>query len=198
VGAGPDPAPRAEPEPLRLLAVVTVVAAVVVVLVGVALLRAGSPDGREQATPPPGEPVKLETASIRASSTLEAAGATSYDAANMLDGDPETAWNEGRRGDGTGEWVEITLAGAATVQRLQIWNGHQKEDLFAHNGRVRMLLIDAGERTFLVELLDVAGPQVVELAEPVRTTTVRLTVDSVYPGERYPELAISEVELYGH
>jgi hypothetical protein len=43
-----------------------------------------------------------------ASSTL---GGGRYDIGRIVDGDPATAWCEGRRGDGAGEWIEVEVRG---------------------------------------------------------------------------------------
>ena len=208
----PATATRAEPEAAGgrepkqrdsspILLVVTLVAALAIVGVLLSLLGAqgvgflaGPPEEPTEAAA--GSPVLL-AARATASSTLQGSGTTSYDPANLVDGDPETAWNEGSRGDGVGEWVELTLAAPADVTRVLLWNGYQKGEQFPQNGRVRQLRIDAGERTFEVELLDVEGPQAVNLPQPVRAQRVRLTIDDVYVGDRYPDVALSEIEVYG-
>jgi hypothetical protein len=139
--------------------------------------------------------VPVEVASVTASSTLPAAGEVTYEPANLVDGRTETAWHEGARG-AEGESVEIELAGTAPVVRLLIWNGYQKGDQFEQNGRVRTLLIEAGGRRFTVDLLNVRGSQAVDLPDPVSTQTVRLTIEAIFEGTRYPDTALSEVEVY--
>jgi len=42
-----------------------------------------------------------------ASSQLKASGRFSFGAANVIDGNPSTAWCEGVEGDGVGEWIEV-------------------------------------------------------------------------------------------
>lgn len=196
------PMPQAEPEAREssgLLVLATVFAGLTILGVTLTILSArgigpfAGPGGDE--TPQPGEPVPVEVVEVEASSELPAGGDGTYDATNLVDGDPTTAWNEAASGDGTGEWVELRLAEPAAVRRLLLWNGYQKEERFAQHPRVRSLSIQAGDRSFTVTLLDDEGPMSVDLPAPVRTDTVRLTIGSVYPGARYNDAALSEVEI---
>jgi hypothetical protein len=146
---------------------------------------------------PPGAPASVPVAGVRASSSLPASGVASYGPSNIVDENPETAWNEAASGPGPGEWIELRLAEPATVTRLLVWNGYQKGAQFVENSRLRTVSLAVGPRTFTVDLLDVEGPQAVDLPEPVRAERVRLTVERVYPGSRYPDAAVSEVEVIG-
>ena len=201
----PEPlshAPPSEAEPqaesTRLLLVVTVAAALVVGAVVLTLLGASGvgilPPRGEAAVPQEYTPV--DVAVVTASSTLPAAGEVTYEAANLLDGRPDTAWHEGAKG-ARGEYVELRLAREASVTRLLLWNGYQKGEQFEQNGRVQTLMIEAGGRRFSVDLLNVRGSQAVDLPEPIRTRTIRLTVEAIYEGERYPDTALSEIQVYG-
>jgi hypothetical protein len=133
----------------------------------------------------------------RASSELPPSGDVTYEAANVLDGDDETAWSEGVSGDGVGEWIELELNGAGEVSRLVIWNGYQKGEQFEDNARVDRVRIELGDRRFDADLLDVRGPQAVDLPQTVRTDRVRLTIMSVHEGRRYADAALSGIELRG-
>ncbi|HUH07441.1 MAG TPA: discoidin domain-containing protein [Egibacteraceae bacterium] len=198
-----DAAAPIEREPdraFRWLALVTAVVAIAVVAVIVMLLSAqgiGLQLGSPEESPQPGEPVALEIADVAASSALPASGTSSYGAANLIDGDPQTAWNEGAEGPGEGEWVEFLLLAPHQITRVLVWNGHQTDALFLGNGRIKTLRIDAGDRMFEVELFDQRGPQAVDLGEPVAAERIRLTIEETYPGERYADAALSEVELFG-
>jgi len=196
--AVPQPAPevtQAEPESWWLLLVVTVTAGLLTVVVVLVLLGARGAGILPSPAPATGS-APLEVRSVTASSTLPPAGRVTYEAANLLDGNPSTAWNEGARG-AVGEWVELNLREEARITRLLVWNGYQKGAQFTQNGRVRRLLIDAGGRRFTVELLSVTGSQAVDFPQPVNTRRIRLTVDAIFPGDRYPDTALSEIEVYG-
>lgn len=181
----------------RFLLLVTLIAGFVIVSVLLTLLGArgiGILRGPSEAAPPRGF-ARLAVTGIVASSTMAATGGVRPEPANLIDGDPGTAWSEGALG-AAGEWVELTLDRQADVARLLVWNGYQRGTRFGENGRVRTLLIDAAGRRFAVELLDVRGSQSIDLPGPVRTTKIRLTLEAVYEGDRYRDTALSEIEVY--
>lgn len=131
--------------------------------------------------------VALQAAS--ASSSLE-----DHPASRAIDGDPSTAWTEAAQGPGVEEWIEVAMASDVAVHRVLVWNGDQgSEQRFADNGRAAAVRIDVGERQFRVNLQDVMGPQAVDLPEPVTADRLRIVVTEAIPGERYADLAISEV-----
>ena len=113
-------------------------------------------------------------------------------ALQAIDGDATTAWHEGADGPGTGEWLEVQLPGRTEVRRVLVWNGDQADETsFAAHGRAAGIRIEVGGRQFRVDLLDIDGPQAVDLPDGVVDDRVRLVVEAVV-GEQ-PELAISEV-----
>lgn len=176
------------------------VAAVAVLAVGLTLLSArgvGPFAGPSAAAGGPTETVEVAMADVSASSALPAEGARSYGSDNLVDDDPTTAWNEGEPGDGTGERIDLVLSEPTRVTELLVWNGYQAEDFFPQHNRVRSLRLELGDRRFTVQLLDRSGPQAIELPEPVTTDLVRLTIASVYPGDRYNDAALSEIEVRG-
>jgi hypothetical protein len=151
-----------------------------------------------QAPEPAGAgPIRLEVSAVTVSSALPPAGAVDYGSENLVDGEPATAWNEGSSGDGTGEWVEVALTGPADVSRVLLWNGYQHEEAFETNNRVAELRLELSGMPFVAPLLDVEGPQVVKLPQPVRTDRIRLVIERVYPGNRYNDAAISDLEIHG-
>lgn len=188
--------PAAEGDSPRLLLFVTLVAGFVIVAVlltllgarGIGILRP------PRAAVPPSELTRQGVARVAASSALAPAGGVGYEPANLIDGDPGTAWVA--QGD-VGEWVELTLDQQADVARLLVWNGSQRDAQFGERGRARTLLIDAAGRRFSVDLLDAHGSQAINLPEPVSTTKIRLTVETAYDGDRHPGIALSEVEVHG-
>jgi hypothetical protein len=145
----------------------------------------------------PPEPTILEVSGVRASSELPPSGDVTYEAGNVLDGDTESAWSEGASGDGIGEWIELELAEQGETTRLVIWNGYQKGTQFEDNARVARIRIELGDRRFDADLLDIRGPQAVDLPEPVRTDRVRLTIMDVHAGRRYADVAVSGIEVRG-
>jgi F5/8 type C domain len=198
LGAGDD-APVERETSVALLAV-TALAALLIGGVLATLLGArgigflASP----QASEPAGAgPVRLDVSAVTVSSALPPAGAVDYGSENLVDGEPTTAWNEGAAGDGTGEWVEVALTGPADISRVLLWNGYQKGAAFDTNNRVAELRLELSGMPFVAPLLDVEGPQAIKLPQPVRADRVRLVIERVYPGNRYNDAAISDLEIYG-
>ncbi|WP_370328195.1 discoidin domain-containing protein [Euzebya sp.] len=129
---------------------------------------------------------------------LQAAAASSaledHPASLAIDGDPATAWTESAQGPGVDEWLDITLASEVAVRRLLLWNGDQtSEQHFAENGRAAAVRIDVGDRQFRVALEDAMGAQAIRLPEPVDADRIRIVVTEAIPGDRYADLALSEV-----
>lgn len=134
---------------------------------------------------------------VTASSALRASSTNDYRATNLLDGDLETAWSEGADGPGAGEWVRFEFSQQVTLSRIEIANGYQKdEDRFFGNPRVRSLQVEYSTgSTQLVTLLDTKEFQViVPTRQPVEW--VKLTIVSVYPGDKWDDTSLSEVRIY--
>ena len=148
------------------------------------------------------EPEVLVLSDIATSSALEPSGGESYDATQMVDDDPTTAWNSdgSQAEDGVGETIDLFFADPVWVQRLVFNNGFQRDaETYADNARIRRadVLLDGGER-LSIRLEDLGlQRQAIELPEPLLTTTVRIQVTETFPGDTYPDLAVSDIALDG-
>jgi hypothetical protein len=120
----------------------------------------------------------------------------------VADDDPATAWVEGAKGSGAGEWLRIQLTPLdhTTRVRLRVRNGYQKsKDLFAANARakqvtLRLLPSKAEEQ---VTLADKDGWQDVVIDQPGGVVrAVELAIKSVYEGTKYEDLCISDVQVF--
>lgn len=213
------------------------VAAVLVVLagLGVWLLTGGSddsgtasrPDGSRPAqaettteSPPPGDdsPPPADPADVTSVATIEAPATAppgqdvqgnrvDYEAANMLDGVPETTWR--MAGNGTGAEIVLTLPDATRLRSVGLVNGYAKTatdargrelDWYHGNRRVERVewVFDDGT-TIGQDLADSTDLQFVDV--DVTTTTVRLrlvTVSAPGTGRAARDYtAISDVSLVG-
>lgn len=119
-----------------------------------------------------------------------------------VDDDPVTAWVEGAEGGGVGEWVRFDttdLAGTTAV-RLRVRNGYQKSAaLFKANARAREVTVRLlpGGAEVTATLADKDGWQELRVDQAAGAFTgVELRVGSVYPGSKYEDLCISDVEVY--
>ena len=73
---------------------------------------------------------------IKASSTLKG----NYNVKNLTDTDYRTAWVEGEKGTGIGEWVEIEFTNSAKITTMQIANGYLKsQKTYFENASIKTL-----------------------------------------------------------
>lgn len=120
----------------------------------------------------------------------------------VSDDDPKTAWVEGVEGEGVGEWIRlhVTEMEGATQLRLRVRNGYQKSaTLFAANARpkeITIKLLPSGT-TKKVTLADAQGWQDVVVAQPAgKLEAVELRIESAYPGSKYTDNCISDLQLF--
>lgn len=150
----------------------------------------------------PGSPEPLAAATVTATSFLPPAGDNHYEPTLVLDADPTTAWNSDGtvRNDGIGEVLTLELAEPAWITTLEFANGYQRDDVrFLANARIARaaIVFDDGSRVNVV-LLDQTGFQRLPLPGPMLTTSVRVEILEVFPGDTYHDLAVSEFSLIGH
>lgn len=120
----------------------------------------------------------------------------------VADDDPKTAWVEGAKGSGDGEWmrINVTPLDGTTKVRLRIRNGYQKsKDLYKANARAQAitvrLLPSKLEKKLTLE--DKDGWQEVTLEQPKgELRSVQLSVASVFEGTKYADLCISDVQVF--
>ncbi len=134
---------------------------------------------------------------VCASSALKTGGTNTshYGPRNLLDGTSRTAWVEGAAGDGIGEWVVISWNTKQTVRGFRIANGYGKSDsLFERNASVRQLSLSFsnGEQATLA-LQNAPGSLDYALPKPLEATWVRIEIQAVRKGTKYPDTAISEL-----
>lgn len=205
------PAPAARPRWRRrgfqVVGALVVTAAAVVVALTLAGL--GPFAGGTDAPPPVVAPDDLDDeGAVRLSdvATLTTRGpenGRSFDAAALVDDDPATAWHADgvRRPAGAHEVVDLYLATPAWVTALVVTNGDQASPAeYAAAGRIAAgdLHLDGGV-SYEVVFLDLGtGAQIVELPEPVLTTTLRLEITDAFPGERGDDPAVAGIDVRGH
>jgi len=128
---------------------------------------------------------------------LKATSTINYGAANLLDGDLATAWNEGAEGPGVGQWVRFAFSNPIVPARIEIANGYQKDaERFHGNVRVKSLKLEySNGATQVVELLDTEDFQSVTTVQ-ASTEWIKLTIQSVYPDYVWADAALSEVRIF--
>lgn len=134
-------------------------------------------------------------------------GANFWNAASALDSKPDTCWMVDPESDNVGEWFEVDLP-RSEVDKLGLIIGWAKDDkTFKDYPRIKAAKVElfgddksedvkVGEATVTFE--DKMGMQFVDLPDTkvggeITGGKARITVTEVYPGEDYPNLAVSEV-----
>lgn len=125
-------------------------------------------------------------------------GEEGYGAEKAIDGDQTTSWQEGEEGTGEGKNIKINLDGAHAVRCLVLNLGNWRSDeLWKYNTRPKTLTIQIGEQFQKnVEFTDEKTSFCLVLEEPAEASFVSLTIQESYPGERWEDNCISEVEIY--
>ena len=146
-------------------------------------------------------------AQLSASSRLASEGKVSYATANLIDNVHTTAWAEGASGAGIGQWFAFDFSNEMMVSEFRVVCGYDKRsggiDRFTTNPRLKTFTVrfsDGGTATFTTT--DTRAEQVFRLDSPVRTSAVKVTIDSVYPERRGKHSAkhtsVSEFHVYGY
>jgi hypothetical protein len=153
---------------------------------------------------PPAQPVKatgVDVSSQTGSATNGCGQSTSYDAANLQDGDPSTAWRV--KGDGTGQTIRLTLPGPTHLTSVGLLPGYAKVDSCTSADRFKqMRKVSSVTWTFDggAEVAQTFQPttEIQNQAVDVVTTTVTIEITATAPGDGSLDYTpISEIALLG-
>jgi len=140
-----------------------------------------------------------------ASATLAPAGSVTYDPMLVLDGRADTAWAFEGRG---GQWIELVAGSEQHVSGIRIMNGYNKYSdslgdwLYFPNNRPRDIVIEFSDGTSLNATLEDVFDAANHIFQDVRfdsvkiTSSIRIYISSVYPGDLWNDTCISEIEVY--
>ena len=145
---------------------------------------------------------------ITASSVLAPQGKFNYKADNIHDFDLFTAWVPSDKQNPVGEKINFYFKSsepvpAPRINKILIWNGCiYNTDLWTQNARVAKfkLYID-GKPTAILQLQDVDNTQEFSIT-PVRSAgkkdlVMTLEIMEVYPGTKYKDVVVSEINFDG-
>ena len=126
-----------------------------------------------------------------------------YYAANMLDGNWDTAWNADWEGAGTGAWIRVYLTEEAYVGEVSLIPGYAKMhetfgDVFRKNYRIKDVVVSfTNGRNVSHRFQDRRQLQtiVIDPAESCNQFTIH--INSVYETESWFDIAVSELEVEG-
>ncbi|HZH90838.1 MAG TPA: hypothetical protein VEX70_09525 [Pyrinomonadaceae bacterium] len=142
----------------------------------------------------------------RASSSLPSRARLKYGGAQAHDNEVGTAWVEGSKGYGVGEFLEYVITTAQPdlrVTGLSILNGYRKsKESWRDNSRVKRLkLYVNGKPHGVIELKDSYNYQEVKIGNvkltPNGKTILRFEIMEVYKGRKYSDTAITAINLDG-
>jgi hypothetical protein len=132
---------------------------------------------------------------IVASSTLPDQAGNSYAARNIMDGDASTAWCEGVKGDGIGEWIKIDFGSMQELKGFELINGLAKSSkAFQANNRVkRMKLEFSNGQTMMIDNDFISNEF---LDNPIHTSFVKIMIEAVERGSKYNDTCMSEIRFF--
>ena len=111
----------------------------------------------------------------------------------------KSAWVEGVSGSGLNEWISLSGGGEQGFSGFTIWSGYQKSDRhYEMNARPsRVGVYVDGELVGRFDLED-AGltSQRIDFGSTYPGSELRIAVESAYPGSKYEDCAISEIEVF--
>ncbi len=164
----------------------------------VAVLLAAAAFAQVDAGTPAG--ARLQPKATQASSSIGPAYGLTFAPANATDGDLTTSWQPKKA---TGAWLELGFTGPVTLTAVRVGNGFQRSDaklgdLFELNGRLKRATVSFSSGAPVTLDFGASARGLLTFPLPgVVTNRLRLTVDEVHPGSRWPDLAVSELEAWG-
>jgi len=152
----------------------------------------------------------------KVSSSLTSQGENVYTAQSVSDDDVRTAWVEGAKGYGIGEYVEFIFNyNAPRATSVTISNGYNKNSpTWKNNSRVKTLNVYENDKLLMVvNLADTRDLQKFDLPHPIPNrkgedgmsqhdenkppVRLKMMISEVYKGDKYDDTAISEITFDG-
>ena len=132
---------------------------------------------------------------IAASSFLPTEGEYAYGPDLAFDGDVSTAWNEAVSAAGIGEYIEVRLSDQVEFNEIVVMGGYFDSRWFKSNNRVKKLRVTADDREYTFEFRDQMTAQQFRFPAAITSDVVRFTIADVYPGDKWNDTPIAEIEL---
>ena len=140
----------------------------------------------------------LTGGALSVSTQLTGKSGTVYGAAFLNDGDTSTPWEEGVEGDGIGEQITYEPEAGTKLQVIRIYPGNGRSDkAFQENNRPKTITLEIDGKKQILNFDDAGHFYTFSSKKPVTAKQVKLIIDSVYPGSKWQDTCISEVEFYG-
>lgn len=143
------------------------------------------------------EPVFTSAISSSVRGTDTEGGQYSTDA--VLTTDKETKWvPQKNTNGGISEWIQVNADSIQQVQGIEILNGYHKSyEIWKNNNRVKNCTItfsNGESRDFVLD--DTMDLIRLDLGDVIETTSIRLTINSIYNGAKWNDTAITYIGAY--
>ncbi|MCZ7532318.1 MAG: discoidin domain-containing protein [Acidimicrobiia bacterium] len=144
-------------------------------------------------------PIELIPSSVTASSQLD----DSFGPENLIDGNPETRWNDASL-RGTGAWLEFTFPSAVQITEM-VFQNVEDDEAFKRNYKIQGFQIEVNDLNVPISgrLQNSNEPQRVKIAS-LETYKLKVFVTTVHHGEPvgdappFDELALQGVQFFGY
>lgn len=124
-----------------------------------------------------------------------------YNPANLIDCDVNTAWVEGVKGVGSGEWIKIetTDGSKLNISAIEFNVGFQRDErLLKNNGWPSKVLMEfESGYTQIAYLYNCYSTSAIMLEKPQNTSFVKITILDAVKGAKYDDTCITEITLLG-
>jgi len=201
----PAPAARASAggRALGVLAAVVLVVALFALMMNI--FRSGEPDitGPDMTSSSTTTTVLAQTVELfAASATASSQVADSFGPENLIDGDPETRWNDDSQ-RGVDAWIEFTFATPVQIRQIEMVN--VTDDVaFKRNFKIQGYTITVNDLNVPISgrLANSNEPQTVQIAS-LDTIKLTINVTTTHPAESvgdlppFQELALEAVKFFG-
>lgn len=144
--------------------------------------------------------------------TLDPQNDNSYEAYNLFDKDPSTTWAVGAKKfekfekETEGHFPRmVSISTPDLLERLVITNGYAKNNQsWRNNARVKNITImgctegsNLADNLYSGTLSDTSEPQTITLRKTGQYDYYNLIIEDYYPGEKWDDVCISEIEVFG-
>ncbi|MDE6664261.1 MAG: discoidin domain-containing protein [Lachnospiraceae bacterium] len=126
----------------------------------------------------------------------------------LFDGNKDTCWAEDVDGNGEGEYIEIEFLNPVYLTEIYFLNGYMKnEDVYNKNGKIKRVEVSISDGTsFDVDFQECSYHKAEEqtysdcllLEKPISTDYLKITICEAEAGEKYDDICLSEIELWGY
>jgi hypothetical protein len=142
------------------------------------------------------EPSAKRNVTVCATTALSTTKNYNFGPDQAVDSNPKTAWIEGSRGPGLGNWIMLRFEDVRPVRYLGIENGFGRQidsTRWMEINRAKDVLIETSDGVLQrIRLKDTDQTQYIDLGRDTEPTWIRLTLLSVYRGTKYDDTALTE------